>query len=692
MASDPAYSSLASTAETLADFRGEQDRWKREIDFAEKQNVQWVERCRAIDRRYQDDRDASEKSQRRYNVLWSNVMTLGPALYAKPPVPSVARRWQTDDPVARQAGLIAERGLIFEQEQCKWDTTWKSCVTDYLLFARGTPWVRYEADVKGEDVGEQGIYWDRVHYPDFLHNPARDWSEVTWVARRLFLTRAALVARFGERGKECPLDYAPRDKNGNEIENTPDIFKKAMVWEIWDKESRRAVWMCPSWGADDMPLDVKPDPLKLRDFFPCPRPLFGTLGSSSLIPVPDYVEYQDQARELDELTERISLIVSAVKMAGVYAGGADIVVQMLNSQAENKLWPVDQWAMFAEKGGLKGVIEWLPLDMMAAALTALYAAFEQKKQQLYEITGISDIVRGQAEGGAKTATEQRIKGQFASLRIRDRQQDVQNFIRDCVAIAGEIMSEHFTPANLAAMADMKLPDPAAMAMMGHNGGPSMIGGAGPGQPGMAGVGFPPSQPASPMTPGAMPDPSAPSSDPALTAAAIELLKSDRQRTMRIGIETDSTVQPDEAASQQAAVEFLTSFGALLKDGLPLVMQVPSAAPMMGEIMSFLARRFKAATTLEEAIDRFAKDMAAQAQQAAQQPKTDPEAEANIAATQAETSAKVQGIQATTAAKIQGAQAKAQTDAQLELRKQNIDAMLGQQRIQADANRPEVIVQ
>jgi len=49
------------------------------------------------------------------------------------------------------------------------------------------------------------------------------------------------------------------------------------------------------WIAKNFPkeLDRKDDPLGLTEFFPCPMPLFATVTTGSLIPVPDYCEYQE---------------------------------------------------------------------------------------------------------------------------------------------------------------------------------------------------------------------------------------------------------------------------------------------------------------------------------------------------------------------------------------------------------------
>src|SRR5579883_3303781 len=77
---------------------------------------------------------------------------------------------------------------------------------------------------------------------------------------------------------------------------------------------------------------------------------------------------------------------SSCRRRGVHRPRADT--------AENKLIPVDDWGAFADKGGLPGMISWLPIKEIAETLIRLYEARDKAKQILYEITGIGDIMRG----------------------------------------------------------------------------------------------------------------------------------------------------------------------------------------------------------------------------------------------------------------------------------------------------------
>ena len=146
--------------------------------------------------------------------------------------------------------------------------------------------------------------------------------------------------------------------------------------------------------------------------------------------------------ELDRLTNRIQALTRAIKVTGVYDASVPALQRMLNSGAENALIAVPTWAAFAEKGGLKGAVELLPIQDIAAVLLQLYEARERVKSDLYEISGLSDLMRGENDPDS-TATAEKIKSSFVSMRLKSMQQDVQFFARDALRIAAEIVAEHF---------------------------------------------------------------------------------------------------------------------------------------------------------------------------------------------------------------------------------------------------------
>jgi hypothetical protein len=556
-----------SPAEYGYDRVGLARRWQTELELAEKECRTWVERGRKIVKRYRDERDATEDGSKRFNILWSNIQTLRPAVYSKKPKPEVARRFKDQDQVGRVASLILERCLEYELEQYgDFDSSMKNTVEDRLLPGRGIAWVRYEPhftvteDVRVVDYECAPV--DYVYWEDFTHSPARTWEEVRWVARQVYMTRDELKARFGEEiAPRVPLGYKPEHLQEDKTTPENEAFKKAVVWEIWDKPSRQVVWVTPGF---DQVLDARPDPLQLEQFFPCPRPLFSTTTTSTCVPVPDYVEYQDQADELDCLSERINLLTTALAVRGVYDSSQTALSRLLNESAENQLIPVDSWAAFAEKGGIKGSVDWMPIELIVVTLEKLYQARESVKQTLYEITGMADIIRG-ASDPTETATAQQIKSQFASIRLKELQQEVARFGSDLLRLKAEVISSHFQDETIVQMGGVAQLNPA---------------------------------------------------DQEWIEPAIQLIRDDRARGFRIDVESDSMVMLDEDDDRQARIEFLTAVGSFLKESMVAAQTMPALGPLLGEMLMFGIRGFKAGRTIEGV---FEKTMAQLQQAPPQQP-------------------------------------------------------------------------
>lgn len=619
-------------AEDPADFgtdkRGVAARWIAEIKLAEKDHADFWARGAKIVARYMDDRPTEQKAATRFNVLWSNVQTLKPAIYATPPKPVVQRRYLDQDPVARAASTILQRAIQTMIESTGWHEVTDQCVMDYLLPGRGTPWVRYEPhfedvsagavqgmeaaedgmqaatdmpadvmpdadnkpgepqddglqitnNVEGQEITYEEVCWDYVYWEDFLHSPARTWQEVRWVARRVLVTKEEGLERFGRMFRDVPLNWHP--KGMREDDDAYQLFARAEVYEIWCKTSRKVYWVCPDYP--EAVLDHRDDFLKLNDFFPCPRPLYATLSNGSLMPAADFKLYQDQANQLDELTQKIAEISRDVKVGGLFNSANKEIPRLFNEGHENKLIGVDQWNTFTQQGGFKGAVDWIPLEPMVIALRELAEVSDRTKQDLYEITGIADIVRGQGAATA-TATAERLKGQFAQLRLRDRVQQVARFCRDMVRMTGELIAKHFQPETLLLLSDYQQTGP---------------------------------RPPENALPEAMEKYQAELAKfQKLGADAIQLLKNDQTRGFRIEIEVDSTIVADQEQEQAARVAFLQMAGQFLAEAVPLATQVPALAPLAGQMLLFGIRGFPVGREMETVFETALEQL----QQAAMQP-------------------------------------------------------------------------
>lgn len=588
-------------------------RWVEEIDLAERGCAGWWKSGDVIIRRYKnEDRNgvgarATAVAFRRYSILWSNVQTIGPAIYAKTPTPVVTRRFRDEDPVGKMASEVLERALSYMLECGDFDAVMQLVRTDYLLPGRGQVWLRYvphmskvnpKQDIT-EDEGQQDsneqeqeeveyeeVCVDHVDWKDFLTNPAREESEVRWVARRVLMDREQLKKRFPKVGGQIPLDYKP--KGETESDTLKEMKSRAQIYEIWDKVSRKAFWISKGYNA--APLDVRDDPLKLQGFFPCPSPLNATIAQGSTLPVPDYVLYQDQAEELDDLTNRISKLQESIRMIGFYDGKESVQLQRAFAPGnENKLIPIDTFDRFKEGGGVKGILEWIPVEQSAEALRVCYEARQQVINDIYQITGLSDIIRGDGDPNA-TATAEGIKAQWGSLRVRDRQKAVQTFARDILRIMAEIIAEHFSVETLRTMTGVKMLTADEKVQLQQM--MQQI------QQAQA------QQPPVPIPPEMQP----PQDQIELLESptweeVMGLLKNDALRSFRIEVETDSTIEADETAQKTAFVEFTNATTALLTAASGIVPAAPYTAPLFAEIMKEGARLFRVSRGMEDTIDK-----------------------------------------------------------------------------------------
>ena len=118
--------------------------WYNCIAQYERTFKNWEDRADKIVKRYRDDSRSRNNPQAKFNILWSNVQTITPAVFARLPRPDVSRRFRDNDPIGRVASMMLERALEYEIEHYgDYASAMKQSVQDRLLGGRGTSWVRY---------------------------------------------------------------------------------------------------------------------------------------------------------------------------------------------------------------------------------------------------------------------------------------------------------------------------------------------------------------------------------------------------------------------------------------------------------------------------------------------------------------------------------------------------------------------
>ncbi len=561
------------------------DFWK-EYDLSEKEHAKWKKRADKVTKRFRQETESGDGTGTpSFNILWANTEVQRPKLFSQVPKPNIQRRYKDDDPVGKQGAEVLDRALQFVMDDGDFYSFGDQSVTDYLLPGRTVSKVRYcptysrvrkavpveprgelgpngeddkleyflddekqdPAEVKRyqegwfvekeiEEVVDEHVEIERWPWDNFRHQKAKRWKDVGWIDYISYMDAAKLKATFGKKAKSIELTV---DGSGDEGEKDggakPTHAEIHEVWFLRERKVRVGAWGGESW------LKEQDDPLRLTDFYPTPEPLLAVQTNDSLQPIPLFAMYQHQANELDKITKRITTLMGALKMAGLYAGEEKSTLERLFQADENVMVPVSDWGAIKAAGGVGGLVEWLPIEQVAKVLQALFREREALVSQVYELTGLADIERG-ATDPRETKGAQTLKAQFSSRRTLTPQQKVEFYFRDILRLAAEIMAEHFSTDTLQRMTGLPIPPEVRM-----------------------------------------------------------ILQDELQRQYRLDIETDSTIAPDEEREQQnmadalqAVTEFIAAMGPLVQQGLPLQLALV--------LLKSYLRKFKWGKEVEDMLD------------------------------------------------------------------------------------------
>ncbi len=609
-------------------------RWLLEIKLAQKREKDFREKGKNILKKYR----GQDRKKNSFNILWANTEVLRPALYNSPPKPDVRRRFRQNDALGKAVSEVMERSLSYCTDAYDLDDCLKMDVLDALLPGRGISRVRYVPTLKSvggspdtdeenpheeeafegdaEEVEYEQALCEHVQWDDYLQGPGKEWTEVMWQAFRHRPTKDDLIEQFGEDvAKKISLnDVEDSDLKGNKNASTDmDTFKRAELWEIWDKDKKRVFFINDSYKDDLLyPLGIEKGepPLKLKGFFPTPRPLRMVEDTTTQIPQALYEQYCEQADELDRISTRINKVVNGLKIRGVYDSTLSELSELMKGE-DNDLIPAEQARAWMTNGGLEKAIWWMPTQQAAAVLKELYAARDLAKQVIYEITGISDILRGQTNPN-ETLGAQQLKANSSSLRLQRMQREVQRYSRDLIRLLAEVIGEHFSPQTLGQMTGLQFPT-AQQKQQGQL---------------LLQVSQQQQQPMQPGQPPAAPSQQLQQLQQMLSMPSWDdimgVLKSDMQREYRVDIETDSTVAQSLQQDMTGLKEVLTGVVEFWQGVGPAVQAGAVSMDAVKAITMTIVRRARMGLEVEDALEsgmqqpKPQSDPKAQAEQAKQQ--------------------------------------------------------------------------
>jgi hypothetical protein len=522
--------------------------------------------------------------------------------------------------------MCIERSLAYTIDTTLFDRDAHLAVNDFLIAGLGNCKVELETEIEmipvlhpmtqvplmdeeGQPLEQaqityQCLHLRHFHWSQFRWEPCKDWRQCNWVAFDHYMTKEDIEDQFKvDLGDASPGEGST--KNGLEATGAPPLARNKYegtftVHEIWDKRTKKRLWIT---DAYEKALDEEEDPLKLKDFFPCPAPMMANMSGTEMLPSPDYHEYESLARHANTLSKRIYEITKQVKDIAFYDKSFGDL-KKIESYPDGSFIAVDQLLdKLRVMGGAattQNIICQVDMQQKVGVLQQLTDQLAETKARIYEINGIADIQRG-VSNPDDTATAQNIKNQWADIRTGQRVQVVALFFRDVFRIMAQIIAQHFDPPQIAAMSGIEL-SPEQLATM----------------------------------------------------------RSDLATSYAVDVESDSTMVQNDALQQEQAMHFVQAFSGILQQMLPAVQAGSLPADIAKEIILMVKDAFKAGRQLEQAVNALP-DTLQQLQRLTQQSQ---QAQQHAQQLQQQNQQLVQKLQQVNAGKEQRENIKTQADVQL----------------------------
>ncbi|MFD9897476.1 hypothetical protein [Mesorhizobium sp. NPDC059025] len=545
-----------------------------------------------------------------------------PAVINSAPAPDIRRRFGNDDPVARDLAQLLERAISVQIDDSRLQTELEAMAQDGFLAGRGIVRLRFMSDFEGggettddelaklKDGGEvdkqpatperavnERITFEAISWRDYRHGRAKRWGQRPWEAYR-----HTIACGDYDDFADAELVASQADDN----DEAADAGADHEVWEVWERKSRKVMFIA---AGDGKVLKQVSDPLGLSQFYPIATPVQPVEVNGDLEPVNPFAIYRKLADELDSTTKRIRVITKQLKVKGWY-GVSPTDVQAVLEADDNEFVPIADAEVWAKNGGLQSAVLFWPVEKLIVVLAQLYGLRDQTKQAIYEITGISDIVRG-ASNAAETYGAQQIKSQWGSLRIQKMQRMIERASRDLFVMMSEVIPAKFSLETLQKMTDVQLL-PAAQEQT-------------PVMPKPVPQGLPPEQAAQAQQAAMQEAQQAEQARQAKLQHLMQLQALMREKVAtyyRIDVESDSTIRADVTSKKQEATEFMQASAAYFGAVGPMVQQGALPMELAVEIFGSFTRLFNLGKTVEDVLDELVK----MAKAKAGQPQPNPQAE------------------------------------------------------------------
>jgi hypothetical protein len=329
----------------------------------------------------------------------------------------------------------------------------------------------------GQDitVDNEEVYFEAGLYRNLYVDPdARRWSQVTRLAVEYEYSYRDFVEKFGKKALDKlaskDLDehrtgrpilvYEYQDKMLREVrwcaENSADFFQPLAMSDGPDTAELEPVQPKKRKGKKSVE-DVLEEPLDhsdlygLEGFFPLVEPLLFNASTTHYWPTPEFFQVQDILDDIHGIVGRMFLLTKAIRIRFFFDSSVTQLKSLISETGEGGGLGIPdlERSLMNNKGSLSNLVAYFPVDEMVQGLNNIYKAFEQRLDMFYQVTGLSDLIRGQTNPDSdKTFGERQMEGKFALNRIEPLQRLLQEWIKNNYQLGMELALKMFSDETI----------------------------------------------------------------------------------------------------------------------------------------------------------------------------------------------------------------------------------------------------
>lgn len=311
------------------------------------------------------------------------------------------------------------------------------------------------------DVESESVYFESQLYSAlYIENDTRKWNEVTRCAMEYNYSYRDFKKKFGEKALEkISLVDIEQHKTGKPI----------IVFEYWDEMLKECRWLAENSDDFFQPEGGSPTTYGLKEiegaqedydnsdlyglssFYPCTEPLIFNNTPRNFWPTPEFFQVADIIEHINSVFSRAVLLTKAIRIRFLFDSSVPQLKELIGETGEGGGIGIPnlEKALIAGKGSLAMLVQYMPIDDLLSGLNNMYNAFNQGLDTFYQITGMSDLIRGQTNPDSdKTYGERQMEGKFALNRIEPYQRKAQEWVKNNLQIGMEMGLKMFSESTV----------------------------------------------------------------------------------------------------------------------------------------------------------------------------------------------------------------------------------------------------